>query len=146
MLRQCFLKAGWQYGHTWLVTYLFLSFNSDSIDTVCLSWNVKVSPKISQFGRDSVFFLVIFDKLLRACFIFPRPARLKIFRVRSILNDVSIPFASCPPIGHILSIIRAKLPCWISCIGTREELIHFLSLLTHASKIETVPPCKVRFS
>ena len=97
MLRQCFLKAGSQYGHTWLVTYLFLSFNSDSINTVCLSWNIKVFPKISQFGRESAFFLVIFGKLLRACFIVPEPAKLKIVRVRLVLNDVSVPFASCPP-------------------------------------------------
>ena len=79
------------------MTYLFLSFNSDSINTVCLSWNIKVFPKISQFGRDSAFFLVIFGKLLRACFIVLGPAKLKIVRVRSVLNDVSVPFASCPP-------------------------------------------------
>ena len=70
-------------------------------------------PKISQFGRESAFFLVIiFGKLLRACFIVPGLAKLKIVRVRSVLNDVSVPFASCPPppqIGDILSIIRAKL-------------------------------------
>ena len=97
MLRQCFLKAGCQYGHTWLVTYLFLSFNSDSINIVCVSWNMKVFPKISRFGRDSAFFLVIFGKLLRACFIVLGPAKLKIIRVRSVLNDVSVPFASCLP-------------------------------------------------
>ena len=51
----------------------------------------------SQFGRESAFFLVIFGKLLRACFIVPGPAKLKIVRVRSVLNDVSVPFASCPP-------------------------------------------------
>ena len=97
MLRQCFWKAGCQYGHTWLVTYLFLSFNSDSINTICLSWNIKVFPKISQFGRESAFFLVIFGKLLQACFIVLGPAKLKIVRVRSVLDDVSVPFASCPP-------------------------------------------------
>ena len=72
------------------MTYLFLSFNSDFINTV-------VFPKISQFGRESAFFLVIFGKLLRACFIVLGPAKLKIVRVRSVLNDVSVPFASCPP-------------------------------------------------
>ena len=97
MLRQCFWKAGCQYGHTWLPTYLFLSFNSDSINTVCLSWDIKVFPKISQFGRESAFFVVIFGKLLRACFNVPGPAKLKIVRVRSVLDDVSVPFASCPP-------------------------------------------------
>ena len=96
MLRQCFLEVGCEYGHTWQVTYLFLSFNSDSINTVCLSWNIKVFRKISQFRRASAFFLVIFGKLLRACFIVPGPAKLKIVRVRLVRNDVSVPFASCP--------------------------------------------------
>ena len=41
--------------------------------------------------------MVIFGKLLRACFIVPGPAKLKIVRVRSVLDDVSVPFASCPP-------------------------------------------------
>ena len=76
------------------MAYLFLSFNSDSINTVCLSLNIKVFRKISQSGRRSAFFLVIFGKLLRACFIVPGPAKLKIIRVRSVRNDV--PFASCP--------------------------------------------------
>ena len=97
MLRQCYLEVGCEYGsHTWIVTYLFLSFSSDSINTVCLSWNIKVFWKISQFGRASAFFLVIFGKLLRACFIVPGPAKLKIVRVRLVRNDVSVPFASCP--------------------------------------------------
>ena len=64
--------------------------------TVCLSWNIKVFRKSSQFGRASAFFLVIFGKLLRARFKVPEPAKLKFVRVRSVRNDVSVPFASCP--------------------------------------------------
>ena len=41
-------------------------------------------------------FLVIFGKLLRACFIVQAPARLKIVGVRSIRSNVSVPFANCP--------------------------------------------------
>ena len=46
-----------------IVTYLFLSFNRDSINTVRSSWNIKVFRKISQFGRASAFFLVIFRQV-----------------------------------------------------------------------------------
>ena len=59
--------------------------------------NIKLFRKISQFERASAFFLVIFGKLLRACFIIPGPAKLRIVRVRSVLNDVSVPLASCLP-------------------------------------------------
>ena len=74
-------------------SYLITSFSVLTVIPLILF----VFPKISQFGRESASFLVIFGKLLRACFIVPGPAKLKIVRVRSLLNDVSVPFASCPP-------------------------------------------------
>ena len=48
-------------------------------------------------GERQLSFWLFFGKLLRACFIFPGPANLKIVRVRSVPNDVSVSFASCPP-------------------------------------------------
>ena len=56
----------------------------------------KVFRKIFQSGRASAFFLVIFGKLLRACFIVLAPAKLKIVGVLSVRNDVSVPFSDCP--------------------------------------------------
>ena len=35
--------------------------------------------------------------LLRACFIVPAPAKLKIVGFRSVRSDVSVPFADFPP-------------------------------------------------
>ena len=58
---------------------------------------------MSQFGRESAFFLVIFGKLLRACFIVQGPAKLKIVRVRSVLNHVSVPGDSGEVCGKTVS-------------------------------------------
>ena len=72
------------------MTYLFLSFNSDSINTVCLPKDLSVWEKVSFLS--GYFWQVAASLLYR-----PGPAKLKIVRVRSVLNDVSVPFASCPP-------------------------------------------------
>ena len=72
------------------MTYLFLSFNSDSINTVCLPKDLSVWERVSFLS--GYFWQVAASLLYR-----PGPAKLKIVRVRSVLNDVSVPFASCLP-------------------------------------------------
>ena len=72
------------------MTYLVLSFNSDSINTVCLPKDLSVWERVSFLS--GYFWQVDASLLYR-----PGPAKLKIVRVRSVLNDVSVPFASCLP-------------------------------------------------
>ena len=81
-----------------MVTYLFLSFNSDSINTFLFFLKHKSLPKDLSVW-ESVSFLSGY--FLASCcepaLSSRGPAKLKIVRVRSVPNDVSVSFASCLP-------------------------------------------------
>ena len=45
----------------------------------------------------------------------PGPAKLKIVRVRSVLDDVSVPFASCPPNRRHSEYSKFLNGCQLQC-------------------------------
>ena len=112
-------------------------------------WSYLISDlPLSQLSLSGYFWQVAASLLYR-----PGPAKLKIVRVRSVLNDVSVPFASCPPNWRRSEYYSCQTVVRLVYINnsakqgtnTRHEMMFYLFHVQVNNKLIIAPTCYVTF-